>query len=210
MSFYFGELVLGMNSIKIWDKARRFCFRLVGDRPTEKQTDQLFLSCMKQMISVIACVLGLTLAWPFAQPAIASIHAYPQASEQTLFRSLQSLRDQADRSWQLVFFDQVDRGEIKLIHLRLVGFPGLDLARSPLTLTAQTGQRWTAPAVTTAELNVLELPANTAEFDLFEVMRELQGDSVIDLGLDLVSGDRVELTVPVAVVREWRSVLEQR
>jgi hypothetical protein len=199
-----------MNIIETWDKLRRFSGRFLDDRSTEKHTDRSFLPRSKQTISMIACILCVTLAWPMAQPAIASVHAYPQTSEQTLFRSLQSLRDQAGRSWQLVFFDQVDRGEIKLIHLRLVGFPGLELARSPLTLAAQTGQRWTVPNVETAELNVLELPANTAEFDLFEVMRELQDDSVMDLGLELASGDRVDLTVPVAVVREWRSVLEQR
>ncbi|NJN62858.1 MAG: DUF3122 domain-containing protein [Coleofasciculaceae cyanobacterium RL_1_1] len=162
------------------------------------------------MIGFICSIFAIVLALAVTQPAIASVHTYPQGAEQILFRSLQSLRDQTGRSWQLVFFDQVDRGEIKLIHLRLVGFPGLELARSPLTLTAQTGQRWTAPSVTTAELNVLELPANTAEFDLFEVMRDLQDDSVVDLRLDLVGGDRVALTVPVAIVREWRSVLEQR
>jgi hypothetical protein len=142
--------------------------------------------------------------------AIASVHAYPQTAEQTMFRSLQSVRDQANRSWQLVFFDQVDRGEIKLVHLRIVGFPGLELARSPLSLTARTGQDWTVPDVTTTEQKTGNLPLNAGEFDVLDVMRDLEGDSVIDLGLELVGGDRVELTVPVAVVREWRSVLEQR
>lgn len=41
-------------------------------------------------------------------------------------------------------------------------------------------------------------------------MRDLRDESVIDLGSELHDGTRVELTVPVSVVREWRSVLERR
>ncbi len=199
-----------MQHLNLWDTIRDFCTRSSDDRPSPTLPNPQIWLTLKQTIGLVVAVLYFVLALPITQPAIASVHAYPQGEEQTMFRSLQSLRDQANRSWQLVFFDQVDRGEIKLIHLRIVGFPGLELARSPLTLTARTGQNWIVPDVAATEQKTGDLPPNAGEFDLIAVMRDLQDDSVIDLGLELVGGDRVELTVPVSVVREWRSVLEQR
>lgn len=172
--------------------------------------DQQTWQTLRRTIAALGFALSLILILAIAPPAIAAVHAYPQTAEQTMFRSLQSLRDQADRSWQLVFFDQVDRGEIKLVHLRLVGFPGLELARSPLTIAARTGQHWTVADVTTTEQKTGDLPLNAGEFDLLDVMRDLRDESVIDLGSELHDGTRVELTVPVSVVREWRSVLERR
>jgi hypothetical protein len=166
----------------------------------------------------IAVVLFFSLSLiGFAQGAIAETQATPQAHEETMFRSLHSLRDQNNRTWQLVFFDVidfagVDRKEIKQIHLRLVAFPGLglELERTPLQIEAKTGQSWKAPDLSATAVTTGELPADTGEFDLYKVMQELQDDTVIDLQVAMTSGNSARLTIPVAIVREWRSLLDQR
>jgi len=163
---------------------------------------------VRHAIAAIGCLLCLVLTFSAASPAAASIHAYPDSADRVMYRSLQSLRDRADRSWQLVFFDWIDRGRIDSIHLRIVGFPGLELVRSPLELSARTGQDWQASDVSATALKTGELPPNAGEFDLFEVIRDLQEDTVLDLAFRLASGDRIELTVPVAIVREWRETID--
>jgi len=169
----------------------------------------------RNLIVGLSCLLYLGLVMGGIQPVEASIHAYPQSETVTMYRSLQSLRDQYDRSWQLVFFDQVNHGQIETIHLRLVGFPGLELARSPLTLKARTGQMWQVKnlnhsVVTTPSSHQTlpsQLPPNTGEFDLYDVMRSLQEDTVLELKFSLIEGEPVQITVPVAIVREWQALL---
>ncbi|MGD1903514.1 MAG: DUF3122 domain-containing protein [Geitlerinemataceae cyanobacterium] len=170
------------------------------------------MSNQRRAIAAIGFLLCLFLSsgliFGAAPPAQASIHAYPDTADRVMYRSLRSLRDRNDLSWQLVFFDWIDRGQIESIHLRIVGFPGLELARSPLELSARTGQRWQATDVSATALKTGELPPNAGEFDLADVIRELQEDTTIDLAFALASGDRIELTVPIAIVREWRKTIE--
>jgi hypothetical protein len=57
----------------------------------------------------------LGLGSPIAQ---ASIHYYPAGSDQVMYRSLQTLRDERERAWQLVLFNRLKAGLTQSIHLR--------------------------------------------------------------------------------------------
>ncbi|MGB5916042.1 MAG: DUF3122 domain-containing protein, partial [Phormidesmis sp.] len=84
-------------------------------------------------LSLLLC--SLLVAWPqtnyanaldlsIASP-VASLHTYQERPGQTTFRSKQSLRDRADRSWQVIVFKRYQADMLQGLYLRLVGFPGL-------------------------------------------------------------------------------------
>lgn len=141
-----------------------------------------------------------------SQPAIASVHTYPEASGQVMYRSLQSLRDRSDNAWQAVLFKRLKLGQLDCLHLRLVGFPGFtELAHpKPLQITTGTGQVWTAADVFAES----SLPANVGEYDLLQVMAQLDKDTPLRLSLPLEGERVVELVVPPFAVREWRRVFD--
>lgn len=66
-------------------------------------------------------------------PAIAAMHTYPDGAGQVMVRSLQTLRDDRDRAWQLVLFKRKHMA-LETIHLRLVGFPGRVQIQHPAPL----------------------------------------------------------------------------
>lgn len=154
------------------------------------------------LLGVTLC-LSLILSYP--SPGTASIHTYPETSTQTMYRSLLSFRDSSNQAWQVVLYKRVNRGLLNSIHLRLVGFPGLvELTHPhPLQITTGTGKVWLSPDV----FSELSLPANVGEYDLLEVMRQL--DTPTPLRLELpVEGERfVELVIPPFAVREWLSLV---
>mgnify|MGYP002777017746 CR=1 FL=1 len=141
------------------------------------------------------------------QPALASIHKYPESAMQTMYRSQQSLRDDRDRAWQLILFKRLKFGQLDSVHLRLVGFPGkTEVARAqPLKIAARTKDVWTANNL----VEQLELPANVGEYDLLKVMTELDADLPLQLELSLQQSQVAKLLVPPFVVREWRSLMDE-
>lgn len=142
-----------------------------------------------------------------AQPwALASIHQYPEAGDQMMWRSLQTLRDGSDRAWQLVLFKRSQAGITQSIHLRLVGFPGVAKLQHPGTVQIATlggDKTWQAPEILT------EVPSaeHIGEYDLLEFIRQLQTEGA--LRLTLPSPDSVELVLPPYVVKEWRRLAFQ-
>lgn len=137
---------------------------------------------------------------------LASVHTYPEAPGQVMYRSLQSLRDSSDNAWQAVLFKRIELGHVDSLHLRIVGFPGVtELAHpKPLRITAKTGEVWTAADVFVES----SLPANVGEYDLLNVMAQLDKDTSLRLSLPLKDEHVVNLLVPPFVVREWRRVFD--
>lgn len=140
-------------------------------------------------------------------PALASIHTYPEATDQVMWRSLQTLRDRSDQAWQVIFYKRVKAGQIDCLNLRLVSFPGkVELAHdAPLKITTGTGASWTAPEVLTTPF----LTPNAAEFDLQSLMSQLNSEPPLQLKIPLQHQLEANLLVPPFVVREWRQVTEQ-
>jgi len=141
-----------------------------------------------------------------AEPALASIHKYPESPTQVMYRSQQSLRDAKDRAWQVVLYKRLKLGQVNSLHLRLVGFPGLVQLAHPgeLRVTAGTGEVWTADDVAGESV-----PANVGEYDVLLLMNQLSSDTPLRLDLPLKAGRVVQLLVPPFAVREWRLLMNQ-
>lgn len=153
------------------------------------------------MLRLIVCLLVLCLALG-SSPALASIHYYPEGTDQQMVRSLQTLRDRGDHAWQVVLFKRTQVGETERVYLRLVGFPGVVTLKHPcpLQITTGTEQVWEAMDV----LNP-STASNVGEYDLQAVMQQLNSNTPLRLALPL-QGSGVELLIPPFVVQEWRQV----
>lgn len=158
-----------------------------------------------QLRLLFAVILCLSLQLLMSDPALASIHRYPETENQVMYRSKQSLRDRQDLSWQVILFKRIKFGQVNEIHLRLVGFPGLTefAHREPLQLTTATGQTWQAEDVVD-----LSLPKNVGEYDVFKILQQIEKDIPLELSLPLVDYEIIKLPVPPYVVKEWRKLLD--
>ncbi|MBM0743617.1 DUF3122 domain-containing protein [Phormidium sp. CLA17] len=154
----------------------------------------------RQFLQMI-CVLSLLLS--FSPPAIASVHTYPESDNYTMFRSLQTLRDQSDRAWQFVLFKRVHGGQVESIHLRVVGFPGSGELEHPADLQITSPQQtWMA---TDTLPQISPFPTNVGEYDALDVVTGLTSDAPLKLELPAVKS-KVAIAVPPFVVKEWRRV----
>lgn len=145
----------------------------------------------------------LLLLLSVSQPAIASVHTYPEGENQTMFRSLQTLRDDRDRAWQFVLFKRVHGGQVESIHLRVVGFPGSGELKHPADLRITSPQQiWTAADVLP---NSSPFPANVGEYDALDAVTALTSDAPLKLELPAAKS-KVLVIVPPFVVKEWRRV----
>ena len=139
-----------------------------------------------------------------AADGLASVHTYPEGSNGVMYRSLQTLRDRSNQAWQVILYKRVQGGLTQTLHLRLVGFPGGAALEHPhpLKITTGTERVWLA----TETPPVTDTP-NVAEYDLLEVMRELNSTTPLRLTVP-VQGQPIELPVPPFVVEEWRQVAQ--
>jgi len=140
-----------------------------------------------------------------ASDGLASVHTYPEGSDGMMYRSLQTLRDRSNQAWQVVLYKQVQGGLTQSLHLRLVGFPGGAALEHPHSLKITTGTEriWLAP-----ETPPVTDTSNVAEYDLLEVMRELNSTTPLRLTVP-VQGQPIELPVPPFAVEEWRQVAQK-
>lgn len=165
----------------------------------------LVIRRLKQWVFAVSSGLCLYLLLGYPSPILASIHTYPESPTQTMYRSVQSFRDSSNKAWQVVLYKRVKSGLVNSIHLRLVGFPGLVELAHPkdLQITAGTGKVWQAKDV----FDESYLPNNVGEYDLLEVMRQLDYNTPLELNFPL-KGDRVvELSIPPFAVQEWRKLV---
>lgn len=156
-----------------------------------------------QLWAIIPCFLYLTLGNPI--PTSASIHAYPESPNQTMYRSVQSFRDASHKAWQVVLYKRVKSGLVDSIHLRLVGFPGIVELSHPknLQITTGTGEVWQAQDA----FDQLSLPANVGEYDLREFMKQLDYNTSLQLNFPLKDNQVIELNIPPFAVEEWRKLV---
>lgn len=157
-------------------------------------------------VLALLCCLWLM----FVSPALASIHAYPETADRVMWRSLQTLRDEAGHAWQVVLFKWVNRGQVESIHLRLVGFPGAAALQHPrsLQITTGTGKVLEAADVFADSLLSPDLATHVGEYDVWDPLQQIQSDSPLRLALPLIEAP-VELPVPPFSVREWRQLVDQ-
>lgn len=160
------------------------------------------------LLPVLGIMLCLLLMLGNSAPAFASIHKYPESPTQVMYRSQQSLRDISDKAWQAVLFKRLKLDQVDCVHLRLVGFPGITEVAHPrqLQITTGTGEAWMAADVGAES----SLPANVGEYDILEMINQLDSNTPLRLSLPLKNQRSVELLVPAFAVQEWRSLVSYR
>ncbi|MEO1003430.1 MAG: DUF3122 domain-containing protein [Cyanobacteria bacterium J06638_7] len=154
------------------------------------------------MLTLVCLLAGLALA---PAPAAAQLHAHSDEQGQPVLRSLESLRDLDDQSWQLVGYRQGPPGGA--LKLRVVGYPGKVRLEHPTPLTVWSGRRrWQLADLTLANPQLAaDGRSAAAEFDLAPLIADLSSNRPLRLAL---AGVFSELPVPPFLVAEWRS-LEQ-
>ncbi|MBE9056117.1 DUF3122 domain-containing protein [Sphaerospermopsis sp. LEGE 08334] len=153
-------------------------------------------------ILTICIFLGLgSVTW---KSAIAITTKIEPAPEEVLYRSLTKLDDHLGKVWQVVLFKQVYPGQTSKINLRLVGFPGSAelIHPQPLRITSKTGQIWNAH-----DIFLDEAPAPTiGQYDLTEILPQLPTEP-LNLAIPLPGAKSIDISVPINVVKEWKSIL---
>jgi len=161
----------------------------------------------------LAMLLALLLAWlslgtPPSQAALApgplaQLHGHPDASGTPVLRSLESLRDLDDQSWQLVAYREGGPGGS--LRLRIVGYPGKVRLDHPTPLQVRSGAyAWDLEDITLANGALAgDGRSAVAEFDLAALLADLTQDRPLRLRLPGVFS---ALVVPPYVVGEWRQL----
>ncbi len=148
-------------------------------------------------LGALAGLIGL------APPAFAQIHSHPDENGTPVVRSLESLRDLDDQSWQLVGYRQGPPGGP--LRLRIVGYPGKLRLDHPTPLAVRSGVfQWELADLTLANPQLTaDARAAAAEFDLAPLLADLDRDRPLRLRL---RGGFTDLLVPPYVVAEWRQL----
>ena len=170
---------------------------------------------IQRLLNTLVCValsfaVGLSVGFIFRVPAAqASVHVYHERPGQTTLRSQQSLRDRSDRSWQAILFKRYRPDGLEGLYLRLVGFPGVvEVApQRPLTIDTGTSLRWQASPK--LDPPTPALPSNTNQYDLSEVMADLQKAVPLTLVVPLRGNATSQIIVPPYAVREWRQLVAE-
>ena len=155
-------------------------------------------------LGLLTLLVGFCLTLLAPAPAQAQIHAHGDENGVPIVRSLDSLRDLDDQSWQLVAYREGPAGGP--LRLRIVSFPGRVRLDHPTALQVSSGRsHWDLADITTANPKLaLDGRDAAAEFDLGPLLADLQQNRPLRLRLP---GVFVELPVPPYVVAEWRSLL---
>ena len=125
--------------------------------------------------------------------------------EKVIKRSLESLRDLDDQTWQIIVYPS-SKVSNNLI-LRIVGYPGSLRIDHPTNLTINSGRKsWDLKDITkNSKINVQALNDSAAEFDLSTLIAELDKNRPLRLSLPGLIND---LPIPPYLVSEWRSLAE--
>lgn len=159
--------------------------------------------CLRKIVTIISLCLYLIVV--NSPPAFASIHKYPEAADRVMFRSVQSLRDNEDKAWQVVLYKRVKSGVVNSLNLRLVGFPGTELEH-PLPLKVVAGNQEIGKA--NDIWSESDLPINVGEYDFKSIIVKLESNRPLRLNLPVKNQSETELLVPPFSVREWRVLLD--
>ena len=141
-------------------------------------------------------------------PVFASIHTYPEANQQVLYRSRLSAPDTQNQAWQLILFKRVQAGQVKEFQLRLVGFPGQVEISHPASLSIEDshGHVWSISDMTQNELQIAPVQSSVGQYDMLPLMGELTQAQRLDLQIPLLDQSTRRVAVPQSMVREWLSL----
>lgn len=168
------------------------------------------LASMVRLILIGLVVLGILLwTMPTSKSAIAAVVQLENAPQQILYRSQHRLSDQTGKTWQVIFFKQVQYPQPEQavsVSLRLVGLPGAAEVNHPLPLTMTTASGQTFSA---ADVFLDEAPAPTiAQYDMREFIGHFPSES-LRLTIPVIDQTSIDLDVPLTVVQEWQEVIDR-
>ncbi len=127
--------------------------------------------------------------------------------EEAIKRSLESLRDLDDQTWQLIVYPS-SKVSNNLI-LRIVGYPGYLRIDHPTNLIVNSGiKKWNLNDITTKNKVLYKtLNDSAAEFDLTPLVAALDKNRPLRFSLPGFIND---LPIPPYLVSEWRSLAEEK
>ncbi len=127
--------------------------------------------------------------------------------EEEIKRSLESLRDFDDQTWQLIVYPS-SKVSNNLI-LRIVGYPGYLRIDHPTNLLVNSGiKKWNLNDITIKNKVLYKtLNDSAAEFDLTPLVAELDKNRPLRFSLPGFIND---LPIPPYLVSEWRSLAEEK
>jgi Protein of unknown function (DUF3122) len=160
---------------------------------------------------LIGLLVLVVLLWatPTSESAIAVVVQLEDSPQQTLYRSQQRLSDRSGKTWQVIFFKQVQHHQPESavsVSLRLVGLPGSAEVNHPhpLILTTTSGQTFSA-----ADVFLDESPAPTiAQYDMRELALHFPAES-LRLTIPVLDQTAIDLEVPLTVIQEWQEVIDR-
>ncbi len=139
---------------------------------------------------------------------VSSAYAYTRIEEvygEILTKSIHSLKDSQDHSWQVVLFkDETSDGDFS-VNLRLVGFPGaVEFDRNEL-LKIKTK---TTSIFQCEDIFAKQPPSsNVAQYDIKEILPQLPINLSLFMDLPLKSKEQVYLEIPYVIVLEWQTLI---
>ena len=153
------------------------------------------------------CLSLLLIAISFLLFSPSSIDAKLEFSENTngdeIQRSLETLRDLDNQTWQIVVYPQEDNNESLL--LRIIGFKGSLRLDHPAKLRVKSGLKsWVLEDITLQNSQLANDNRDAAaEFLIDPLIKNLTSNRTLRLSLERGFN---ELPIPPYVVNEWRSV----
>ncbi len=149
------------------------------------------------------------MGWLNPPEAAATIRQLEEAPGQMVYQSQRALKDQYGSTWQTIAFKRIRSGGEASFELRLVGFPGVvEIDRSqPLILTNSIGKTFTAADSSSSIFIQPNQPqSNVGQYDLQPLLSQLQPELPLKITLPTISGEKVRLAVPPALIQEWQTV----
>tara|TARA_Y100001968_G_C19076490_1_gene580934 strand:+ start:50 stop:553 length:504 start_codon:yes stop_codon:yes gene_type:complete len=151
----------------------------------------------------IACIFLYSCFFTFLDKTYADSKISVNDQKNEIKRSLESLRDLDDQTWQIIVYPSYK--DSKKLILRIVGYPGSLRFDHPTDLIVNSGIRsWNLIDITRNSKNNIEiLNDSAAEFDISPLIYELNKNRPLRIKLP---GLINELPIPPYLVAEWRSL----
>ena len=189
-----------------------------------------WIQCWGARFISLGLALLLVAGWSMGmqQSAFARVMQETLSTGVILDKSLRTIKDVNGYSWQAIAFKNTYEDHSDRVYLRLVGFPGvISVDRStPMIVTIPSGQTAMLHDVSSLIFkDGLPVQPNVAQYELNDVLAQIQASMPLRLTLPVItrsdestSGGRptpvseigqLELSIPSAVVDEWRIVANQ-
>nr|OEJ77494.1 hypothetical protein A5482_05275 [Cyanobacterium sp. IPPAS B-1200] len=158
---------------------------------------------------LMVCIMCVSLILGSASPAFATIRQIEESPSQMLYQSRQNLLDDMGNSWQTIAFKRTYPERSATVSLRLISlFSEVDLDHNqPLILTTSLGKTLSAKDISSTISKDKPPLGSVGEYDFNSVLSQLQAEIPVNLTLSTTNGESISLSVPSAVIKEWKKLI---